>query len=361
MKGINVFTEWGELQKIIVGNCHNLSDYNVELSFKLFFSKNITSKLVQKSISLQKKLIEQRQEDLDNLAHLLESHGIVVKRPKKLEKVLKFKTPYFEDHLTPVDNPRDQTLIIANEIIETSCQWRRRFFENDLLKPIFMECFMEGAKWSCSPRPTMSDESFDYSAMPWEENPKLRNSPPTPELFEIMFDGAQCLKFGRDIIMNVSTVNHKLGARWLANHLGNDYRIHVVEITDHHIDGMFMPLRPGVLLINPLSMSKKMHLLPKALQSWKILQVPKEHLEPKSSSHPFLASENINVNVLPINQKQVITFDHEGNKNTELVKLLQQNGFEPIPIRLRHSRMFGGGAHCATLDLFRKETLGSFL
>lgn len=360
MSGVNVFTEWGELKEVVVGNCYNINEFNVDLSFKLFFSKNITNKLVQKNISLQKRLIEQRQEDLDNLATTLESHNIIVKRPSILLEVKKFSTPHFDDFLCPVDNPRDQSLIIGNEIIETSCQWRRRYFENDLMKDIFMEYFTKGSKWTTSPRPMMTDNSFDFTNMPWEEDPSLREYKGNSEKFEIMFDGAQCLKFGKDIVMNVSTANHKLGYTWLKRHLGDQYRVHMIEITDHHIDGMFMPLRPGTLLLNAETMKDKVHLLPEALQKWKHLIVPTSHLEHQNQDQPMLASSNINVNVLSINEKQVLVFDHEGNKNTEMVQYLKRNGFEPIPIRLRHSRMFGGGLHCATLDLVRNETINEF-
>lgn len=357
---LQVHNEWDPLKEIVVGNCYNISPFNVEMSFKLFFAKNITNKLVQKNISLQQKLIEQRQEDLDHFAKVLESNNIKVFRPKKLEQIAKFKTPEFEDFLSPVDNPRDQTLIVGNQIIESSCQWRRRYFENDLMKDIFYHYFKKGAKWSCSPRPTMSKESFDFSSMSWEEDPELKDYRAEQNSFEIMFDGAQCLKFGTDIVMNVSTENHKLGFLWLKSHLGDKYKLHQVEITDHHIDGMFMPLRPGVLLINPLSMKDKIDLLPKELQKWDMIQVPEEHKENSQDMNPLLASANINVNVLPINERQVLIFDHEGNKKTKLGEVLEKAGFETILIRLRHSRMFGGGAHCATLDTVREGKLESY-
>jgi glycine amidinotransferase len=361
MSSVNIYNEWGDLKDIVVGNCYNIDEINVDLSFKLFFSKNITSNLVKKNISLQRKLVEQRQEDLDGLATLLQSHNINVRRPQKLKVVKEFSTPNFKDFLCPVDNPRDQSLIIGNEIIETSCQWRRRYFENDLMKDIFMDCFKKGAKWSTSPRPTMTDDSFDFTNMPWEEDPELRNYKGDSNRFEIMFDGAQCLKFGRDIIMNVSTANHRLGAMWLERHLGPDFKLHIVELTDHHIDGMFMPLKPGVLLLNPTSMSSLIHKLPEPLQKWKHIIVPDEHIELKHDNQPQLASSNINVNVLSINEKQVLVFDHEGTKHTPMTKALEQNGFEAIPVRLRHSRMFGGGLHCATLDLYRDGSLESYL
>lgn len=355
---VNIFNEWGTLREVVVGTCYNISDINVDTSFKLFFLKNIEDKLIGNSIKLQKRLVEQRQEDLDGLANTLKKEGIIVHRPKKLDLVKDFKTPNFEDVLCPVDNPRDQTLIVGNEIIETSCQWRRRYFENDLMKDIFYQYFRNGARWTTSPRPMMSDENFDFTNMPWEESDHLRQKSNKEENLEIMFDGAQCLHFGKDILFNLSTRNHALGADWLERHLGPIYKIHRVSITDHHIDGMFMPLKPGTLLINPLSMGDKLHLLPEPLQKWKVLKVPFSHGD--SASDVNLASANINVNVLPLSEKKVLLFSTTGEEDTPFAEMLLKNGFEPITIRLRHSRMFGGGLHCATLDMNRDGDLISY-
>jgi glycine amidinotransferase len=357
---LNVYTEWGKLKEVIVGSCVNIDEYNVDLSFRLFFHDNIKDEFLKKSIKLQQRLIEQREEDLNTFAQLLESEGIVVFRPRKLEKIDKFSTPNFEEHTCPVDNPRDQTLIIGDEIIETPCIWRRRYFENDLMKDIFTHYFEKGCKWTSAPRPEMKPESFDLSyvkressSVDWTEYDRLEKK------FEIMFDGAQCLKFGRDLLMNIGNENHRLGLKWLERHLGDRFRIHSVELTDHHIDGMLMPLRPGTLLINPSSMKGKIDRLPKALQGWDIIQVPEEHLS-LEKSEVGLASGNINVNVLPLDEKRVVIFEEVRGGASALAQTLEKNGFEPVLIQLRHSRIFGGGAHCVTLDTVREDSLEDF-
>lgn len=42
---------------------------------------------------------------------------------------------------------------------------------------------------------------------------------------------------------------------------------------------------------------------------------------------------------------------------TGLIKLLEKNGLDVLSLKLRHSRMMGGGFHCVTLDIRRKGTL----
>lgn len=359
---VNVYTEWDPLKEVIVGNVINTKLNSViDITFKLFYHDNIKDQLIRNNRTLQQKLILQRQEDLDSLAVVLEGLGVSVKRPVELKGPDPFLTPNFESNLHPSDNPRDLVLIVGNKIIETPVMVRSRYFETDLLKPIFIEYFKNGAHWVSAPRPTLVEESFDYTYVKSrDKNKRWQNVKEDDDKLEIMFDAAQCLKFGKDIVMNISTKNQKLGAEWLERELGSEYNLHTVSITDYHIDGMFMPLAPGKLLINPVTMESKLHLLPKELQKWDIIRcVDKEAL---SSGNDVLltASENISVNVLPINEKQVIIFSSTGDGLSGLRKNLEKNGIEAIPVRLRHSRVFDGGVHCCTLDTVRDGRLEAY-
>lgn len=356
---VNIYTEWGPLKEVIVGSVFNMSSHNIDLSFKLFFNNNIKDVILKNSIVLQQKLIEERQQDLDDLAKTLSSMGIIVHRPKQLEKVEEFTTPNFKDHTSPCDNPRDQVFIIGNKIIETPCIWRKRYFENDLLKTIFYKKFMEGAAWISAPRPMMKETSFDLEYaretnninIDWDHYDSLQKD------YEIMFDGAQCLKFGKDILMNVANQNHQLGFNWLKSILGSEYRLHQINITDHHIDSMLMPLAPGKLLIDADKMASKIDLLPKALQSWDRIVVPEKC---RPSEGLSLASTSIYTNVLPLSPNKVLIFSEQKESDFALEKILEKNKFEVVHVRLRHSRLFSGGAHCVTLDLNREEVLEDY-
>jgi glycine amidinotransferase len=356
---VNIYTEWGPLKEVIVGSVFNMSPHNIDLSFKLFFNNNIKDIFLKNSIVLQQKLIEERQQDLDDLAWTLNSMGIIVHRPKKLLNVEEFTTPYFKDHTSPCDNPRDQVLVIGNKIIETPCIWRKRYFENDLLKSIFYKKFMEGATWISAPRPMMKESSFDleYARETNNINIDWNHYDSLEKDYEIMFDGAQCLKFGKDILMNVANKNHQLGFNWLKSIIGSDFRLHQVNITDHHIDSMLMPLAPGKLLIDADKMVSKIDMLPAALQKWDRIIVPEKC---RPSVGLSLASTSIYTNVLPLGPDKVLIFSENKDPNFELEKLLEKNHFEVIHVRLRHSRLFSGGNHCVTLDLNRDEVLEDY-
>jgi glycine amidinotransferase len=359
---LNVHTEWAPLKEIIVGNVVNTSETrDVDLSYKLFYHKNINHEILEHSIPLQKKLIEQREEDLNSLSETLTKLGIIVHRPDKLSAVTKVQTPNFESYTKPSDNPRDLALIVGNKIIETPVLCRNRFYELDLLKKIFYQKFMSGAHWISAPRPTLNEGSFDFSYV------KQKNDSAKEEIvseyspgLEIMFDAAQCLKFGKSIIMNISTKNHYLGYKWLSSILGNDYKIIPVYITDHHLDGMMMPLAPGKLLISEAMRGKK-HLLPASLQKWDIIEFENFNVTTDGQEKTFLASQNICANVLPLSEKLVMVFSADGKPPVPLVNALEKNGLEAITVKLRHSRVFDGGLHCATLDLVRSDDAIDYL
>jgi glycine amidinotransferase len=350
---LNSYTEWGELKEVIVGNCVHLTRQNIDLSFKLFFRDNLKDQLIENSLVLQEKLIAQRSDDLDEMARVLEAQGIRVFRPNPIQDVRPFKTPHFSSHTTPCDNPRDQVLIWGDKILETPPLLRTRFFENDLLKPIFYQYFSKGAQWICAPRPMMKDSSFDQFDQD-EQKSEAHNQ------VEIMFDGAQCLRFGRDILMNISNRNHELGLRWLTQTLEGEATIHPVRITDHHLDSMLMPIRPGLLLINPTKMKSLLHKLPKGLQKWDVLQIPTLDHTQKAADQVYLASANIYTNVLPLSESKVMIFAQDPSELGPFADALLSRGIEPVLIRLRHSRLFGGGAHCVTLDTVRDDSPLSF-
>jgi glycine amidinotransferase len=251
---------------------------------------------------------------------------------------------------------RDQVLIVGREIIETPPLVRQRYFEGDLLKPLFMEYFARGARWTVAPRPLMTDERFDPSYVLDEP---LRHSITDAALrYDIMFDGANCLRFGRDIIMNVSNENHRLGAVWLQRHLADYFTVHIVDrLADNHIDGVLMPLRPGLLLVNSKSVERCRAKLPASLQRWEWIVCDDVDTTDYPAGCYLPASEHIASNVLPVDEDTVIIEE----RLTGLARILERRGINAVRVRLRHSRLYAGGFHCITLDVRRKGGAESFL
>lgn len=357
MSPVHCYTEWGKLEEVIIASCYNFNVAGKDLSFKLLYHDSVKhcqdNPIFWDQTDYSKansRFVDEREEDLDGLENVLKDFGVIVRKPKRLDSLVRFKTPYWEGMCKPVDNPRDQVLIAGEEIIETPYLNRSRFFENDLLKHIFYDYWYHGAKWTSAPRPMMLDESFDTSYVNRQGFDYAVHNDVSK--FEIMFDAANCFKFGKHIVMNVSTYNHEMGAEWLQRHLDGKFIIHVISITDSHIDGCFMPLRPGTLLVDPDNMKGKLDKLPDPLKKWdKIFMTPDDKDKTQyTDDELILTSTGINVNVLPLDEEHVIINEDSPNA----IKMLEKNGFTPIPIRFRHSRLFAGGIHCATLDIRRQ-------
>ena len=376
---LNSFNEWSPLKEVIVGSPINYNTQDLELSFKVFFHDVAYSAFCYPSYGedgnkdepatansatkpLKKQYLEELNEDVDDLVNTLTQLGVKVHRPITLNRAIKFETPYWKSTCIPALNVRDQAIIMGNEILETPPQVRARYFENDLLKPIFYEYFQRGAKWTTMPKPIMTDRSFDTSYISGQNVPAMQEVYPQIESefdigYEMMFDAAQCIRFGKDILINVATKNHYLGFEWLQRHFEDKFRFHMVyQLADNHIDSIVLPLKPGTLLLrNPQFLDK----LPEALQKWDIIYPPEptENIFPEYEEDDLiLTTKYIDLNVLSIDENKIIV----NSLFPELIKTLEKHGFTPIPVRHRHRRIFGGGFHCFTLDTVREGSLEDY-
>jgi len=379
---VNSYDEWSPLKEVIVGSPINYNLPDLELSFKLFFhdyaflafyypsygTGSSTEEAVQMhkpaTQTLKKRYLEELAEDVDGMVTALEQSGVKIYRPMPLNEVIHFKTPSWEATCIPALNIRDQVIILGDEIIETAPQVRARYFENDLLKPILYKYFKAGSQWTSMPKPIMTDRSFDLSYvktsgvdMVSTETVYKQEASEFDVGYEMMFDAAQCIRFGKDILVNVSTENHELGLQWLERHLGDKFRLHrLYRVTDGHIDSIVLPLRPGKLLLRA---PKFLDMLPEPLKKWDIIYPP----EPTENIFPtyeeddlILSSKYIDLNVLSIDEERVMV----NSLFPELIKTLERHGFTPIPVQHRHRRLFGGGFHCFALDTVREGSLEDY-
>ncbi len=374
---LNSFDEWSPLVEVIVGSAENYLSHERELSFDLFFHDNIAGDNSSRSewyyprlssrtghgkgasgtlAPIRQRYVAELNEDLAGFAKVLESLSVTVHRPMDVDSsTARVRTPAWSASVVPPLNVRDNTLIAGTEIIETPPMIRSRYFETQLLKPIFTEYFEQGARWTVMPRPLMTDSSFDlsYARTSTVGGPTEPIEDPQPSPYdvglEMMFDAAQCLRLGRDIMVNISTANHSLAVDWLERHLDGRFRIHRVhQLSDSHIDSMVLALRPGTLLVRSARVADK---LPEPLRSWDLIIAP----PPSSDNFPqydddlILASPFIDLNVLSVSPDTVLVND----ACPELMRKLEQCGFTVVPVRHRHRRLFGGGFHCFTLDTVR--------
>lgn len=360
----NSYDEWSALKEVIVGSPENYSIHDFDLSFKIFFHDVAYQSYFENDPprNINKKYIEELSEDVEGFVNVLKGLGVVVHRPIPLKAQDKITSPYWTTIPTPALNIRDQAIILGNEIIETPPQQRARYFENDLLKPIFYKYFRDGSKWNVMPRPVLTDRSFDLSYIrdqsPVGFDKTYSQSNSSFDVgFEMMIDGAQFVKFGKDILVNVANANHELGLIWFQHHFGDKFKFHkVYRMTDNHIDSIILPLRPGMLLMRS---PKYRDLLPEKFKKWDVIYLPiadDQNFPKYQEQDLILTSKYIDLNVFSVDQDKVIV----NSQFPQLIKLLEKNHFTVFPVQHRHRRIFAGGFHCFTLDIVRSGTLENY-
>ena len=355
---VNSNNEWDTLEEVIVGRGVPSELPTIEFTFKLFFHDNIygTDYGDGTNACITKRHINEHNEDVENFAALLQSHNIIVKRPKLPEKIYKVKTPYWESVVHPALNVRDQAMIIGDTIVETppTCRWR--YFENDFMKHLFLDYFNEGANWIQAPKPLMLDESFDlnyvekvsrakkhYESLKDHKHHHMACGP------EIMFDAANCMRLDEYILVNCSNENQWLGAKWLQKTF-TDRTILPVDITDSHIDSSVLFIKPGLGIITKPGIKDK---LPRELRNWEFIHIPmrSQSDEDYAKQGIKLASPKIELNIFSIDPKTIICHPEY---RTVLHGALALHDIEVIPCPMRHCEIFSGAHHCITLDVRRK-------
>ncbi len=350
-------TEYDTLKRVIVGVETFEKTRRVDYTLKLFFKNNMhdyyhDDSFVQYDIA--ESIIQERKADLENLARVLQLHGVNVCRPEPCKGLKTTRTPSFDSISYSNSNVRDLCLSLDNMIICSFSSVRCRFFENILLYDILMEEMQSGSQVISPPMPSLDTLKIDNA--PWEEY-TINDSVKYYPSYEILFDAANCIKVtNNDIIMNIGNRNAYNGYTWLCSVLPDNINVHPINICDNHIDGTILPLREGLFLANTCFLDKEIRdYLPEKFKTWDIIEINETKLDKAiyDQSHltgPELATwEGMDVNVLSISPDTVLIQD----VFTRGADILEDFGFNVITIPFRHSTIFGGGIHCSTLDLRR--------
>ena len=300
---------------------------------------------------------------LDNFAKILEGRNIRVDRPTPIDFSQKVQTPDWEQETmfgcAPV---RDILLTVGNEILEATMSYRSRWFEFICYRPIFLQYFKEDPKFrfEAAPKPRLTDCSYKKDW--WEQ----WNSMSEDEQYvlaekgawilseeEPLFDAADVVRFGKDLIIQKSMVTNDAGIDWLGRHY-LDHRVHKVgrrEQLPWHLDSTLVPLRPGFALVNPTRPPlgvKETEFFRK--NDWELVSTPKALLK-KKQPYDF-CSWWLNMNTLVLDPKTVCVEASE----TPVMELLDKHGFEVVPVPFYDVSAFGGGLHCCTADVYREGT-----
>ena len=366
---INSHNEWDPLKEIVVGH----ADSTACLMFSS--AQNLSEDQIETAIDLSRKaypryFLDEVNEDLEGLCDVIRQFGAKVLRPNISDVSKRFSSPNWTAFGCNVYNMRDLHLVVGNTVIESPSHEKFRYFEATGLYDIWYEYFKEGFKWIAGPKPKLLG---DYR-MPFYEDGNLLHRLAENE---IVFEAANTVRMGKDLLYLVSSSGNYLGAKWLQSVLGEEYTVHTTEdiYRSSHIDSTVLCLKPGSVLLNAYRVHEGN--CPKILEKWDkiyfndILRFPEESItfqkEVRDNIHQQLSaigiesnlgdmsSEWIGMNILSLDPDTVVV----DSKQTGLIKTLEGAKLTVIPVSFRHS-YFMGGIHCSTLDTVRDSVLEDY-
>lgn len=338
------WNEWDPLEVVVIGTASGAQVPDMDRSLSAINYANLPGIKEVPLGPYSVQVIEEANEDLDTLCVELRKLSVEVLRPRTPRTHERFGNSLWESRGYYGFCPRDSVLIHGSSIIETPMPLRSRYFENQIYHDIFMKAFKSGAKWISAPKPLLADESFDVEDV-CRDKLTLRNIEPC-------FDAANVLRCGYDLFYLVSNSGNELGAQWLQSVLGTEYKVHVLKdiYSYMHIDSTLSFIRPGLVLLNPERIQHDR--IPDALKSWDHIWCPEPVDIGYFGSYKH-ASPWIGMNLLMVNPTLAIVEENQ----CALIKVLEQNHVDVLPLRMRHARTLGGAFHCVSLDLKRKGSL----
>ena len=352
---VNSFNEWDPLEEVIVGVLDGGAELPWEMTLRAVMPRENVEEVRRRHIenggrpqSVEGRTAAQR--ELEEFVHILEAEGVVVRRPDPIDWAHPYCTPDWTSLGGNAQTcPRDILVTIGNEIIEAPMSWRSRYFEVYAYRRLLNEYFRGGAKWTAAPKPRMTDDLYEQD-FSWGNQRYVTTE------HEPVFDAADIARCGTDLFVQRSHATNRSGFEWLQRHLGEQYRLHLVEFDDElaiHIDATFVPLAPGKLMVNPDRPIKKMPDIVRN-SNWEILVPPRSTLPSTWPLYRYLYW--LSLNVLMLDQHRVIVEKNEA----PLIETLKEWGFDPIPCAFRSCYEYGGSFHCFTSDIRRRGNIQSY-
>lgn len=353
---VNSWNEWDPLEEVIVGTARGAADIAYEPSLRPYFPSE--EPRPGGGGPIPQSVIDDAERQLDAFAGILERRGITVRRPDAVDHAVEAATP---DWQVPFGHasacPRDLLLIVGDQIIEAPMTQRARFFEYRAYRSLFNEYFRAGARWVAAPKPLMTEALYrqrdehahagtlDVMAEGWLTE------------VEPAFDAACFARFGRDLFWQPDLVSNRLGAAWVQRQLGSGFRIHEVRFQERlptHIDTTLVPIRPGLVLVNPARpcLDDTMQLF--EANGWKVVEAPPSVRSGRAPSRDV--SNWISLNILMLDERTAVVEAAE----QPMIDLLKSLGCDVVPVPFDRVYPFGGGLHCCTADVRRLGTLQSY-
>lgn len=346
MSLVHVHNEWDPLEEMIVGIADNAQVPRADRGlFVIDYLGQHDDEGDIVSGPYDEQVVEEANEDLDRFADVLRQAGVTVRRPCPTDHTRPFGTPEWSTDGGFDYCPRDVLLPIGDTVIEAPMALRSRYFEPFAYREMLLDYFASGANWVSAPKPRLVDELYEVDA---DGEPALRELEP-------VFDAANVLRVGRDVLYLVSSSGNRMGGEWLQRVLGDGYRVHFVDgvYSGTHIDTTVTLVRPGLVVLNPERIAHDA--VPPPLAGWDVIWCPEMVDTGWFGDHPR-ASIWQGMNFVMIDPGLAVVNELQG----PLIRELERHGVEIVPLPMRHARTLSGGFHCVSVDVRRRGTLEDY-
>jgi N-dimethylarginine dimethylaminohydrolase len=343
---VHVYNEWDPLEEMIVGIADGARVPSPDRGlFALDYCASVAEPTDIPTGPYSSRVIDEAAEDLERFAELLRGEGVTVRRPALTDHTRRFGSPDWTADGEYNYCPRDVLLTIGQTIFETPMALRTRYFEPLAYREILLDYFESGANWISAPKPRLPDET--YNVRP-ESGPALNDLEP-------IFDAANVLRVGRDILYQVSCSGNWKGMTWLQRVLGDQYRVHSVAgvYEGTHLDTTIALVRPGLVVLCPERIRPDQ--IPSVFKGWDVIWCPDLVDTGYSWSYPR-ASIWQGMNFIMINPELAVI----GDQQRDLIREFDKRGITVAPLPMRHARDLSGGFHCVSLDIRRRGTLEDY-
>jgi glycine amidinotransferase/scyllo-inosamine-4-phosphate amidinotransferase 1 len=389
---INSHNEWDRLREVVLGSAgHTMAALTWPRP------DSIPPAVLEKAYEWARRayprwLLDEVNEDLEGVAEIFRKAGIKVLRPTLHDLNRLYSSPFgWSSTGNDVYNIRDLHLIVGNTVIESASPVRCRYFEPTALYDVWYGYFDLGFRWIVAPHARLEGEVLTPYFRDEDERELGHEDIRYRELTggrleklhrlgenEILFEAANTVRMGRDILYLVSSAGNERGARWLQSVLGEEYRVHTTRdiYRSSHIDSTVLALRPGLVLLNSARVNERN--LPPLLAKWEKIwfedvaplteseiRIQREFRDEAHAALTALGFETnlqtmgspwVGMNVLSLDPATVLVDERQ----TNLMRVLERHRVTCVPVRLRHPYTHGGGVHCATLDTVREGALESY-
>jgi len=354
MAPVGAYTEWDPLEEILLGDplgAMKPGDMTVFGSvIPQVFQPVVDQLFPPGATTYPPDLVEAARREVRELRAVLEGEGVRVRVAEPIDFSRPLQTPDWSvPHQFCSSNPRDSLMLVGDLLIEAPMADRSRYFETFAYRKVLKELSARGARWIAAPKPMLTDASF-VPDLPRDEDGHPTAWVTTEE--EILFDAADFMKFGQDILVMRSHVTNEAGIEWVRRMLGPAYTLHVVETKNPyamHIDDTIMPLGQGRLLYSPDYFEPKA--LPEIFKSWEMFAAPAAVIS--ETSRLGRLSGWLNVNMLSIDDKRIVV----ERRQEATIALLKRLGMQPVLCDFESYYPFVGSFHCASLDIRRRGEL----